>query len=47
MYKHKIQGTELQRIVISNENTDLKIKIIFMTNQISSLKKIIKELKKN
>lgn len=45
MNKHK--GIEYQQMIISNENTDLKIKILFMTNQISHLKKIIKELKKN
>jgi len=32
------------KIFLLNENTDLKIKIIFMTNQISSLKKKIKIL---
>ena len=32
------------KIVLLNENTDLKIKIIFMKNQISYLKKKVKEL---
>ena len=32
------------KIVLLNENTDLKIKIIFMKNQISNLKKKVKEL---
>ena len=32
------------KIVLLNENTDLKIKIIFMKNQISNLKKTVKEL---
>ena len=32
------------KMFLLNENTDLKIKIIFMTNQISYLKKKIKDL---